>query len=49
MKSCGDLGGHILLDEDGRTQKGLGRGEGEPGKIAQVCADKIAENTAGGR
>lgn len=54
MKSCGDLGGHSLLDADGRTQKRLGRGEGEPGKerarkIAQVCADKIAENTAGGR
>ncbi|RLW00559.1 hypothetical protein DV515_00008951 [Chloebia gouldiae] len=54
MKSCGALGGHSLLDADGRTQKGLGRGKGEPGKeiakkIAQVCADKIAENTGGGR
>lgn len=54
MKGCGDLGGHSLLDTDGRTQKRLGRGEGEPGKgrarkIAQVSADKIAENTAGGR
>lgn len=54
MKSCGDLGGHSLLGADGRTQKRLGRDEGEPGKgsarkIAEVCADKIAENTAGGR
>lgn len=54
MKICGDLGGHSLLDADGRTQKRLGRGEGEPGKeiakkTAQVCADKIAENTGGGR
>lgn len=54
MKSCGDLGGHSLLDADGRTQKRLGRGEGEPSKgrarkLAQDYADKLAENTAGGR
>lgn len=29
MKSCGHLGGHRLLDADGRSQKRLGRGEGE--------------------